>query len=245
MGVAGRTFVVATNVLTLLAGFFLVTFGLYELLSPDARLYSNALPLGITIIGALVILVSIAGCCGALVESKPVLITYFGVLLILVIIQTIAILLALANTKHVENAVDTAWDKAYRTRPRIIRDIENEYSCCGFRSTTDRAVPSNCANNTYYGWDRPCYDSLRDSYKHHQYMWGILGIFLVAIQIMALICAYLLIRRIPNAWMRESDYRREHERLVNQGRGRNSGHRDEEAPKTYVARPVAPYGSTG
>jgi hypothetical protein len=245
MGVAGRTFVIATNALTLLAGFFLIIFGLYELLSPDARLYSNALPLAITTIGGLVILVSIAGCCGALMESKPVLITYFGVLLILVIIQIIAILLALVNTQHVENAIDTAWDKAYRMHPRIIRDIENEYSCCGFRSTTDRAVPSDCADNRYYGWDKPCHDSLRDSYKHHQYLWSILGILLVVIQIMALVCAFLLIRHIPNAWMREVDYRREHERLVNQGRGRTSEHRNEEAPKSYVARPVAPYGSTG
>jgi len=52
-----------------------MTYGLYELLTPDARLYSNALPLAIIIIGGLVVLVSIAGCCGALVESKPVLIT--------------------------------------------------------------------------------------------------------------------------------------------------------------------------
>src|SRR6185312_6600422 len=84
---------------------------------------------------------------------------------------------------QVENAVDRAWDNAYRTRPKLIRDIENEYSCCGFRSTTDRAVPSNCANNTYFGWDRPCYDSLRDSYTHHQYLWIILGIVLVVVQV--------------------------------------------------------------
>ena len=93
---------------------------------------------------------------------------------------------------QVENAVDVAWDKAYRTRPRIIRDIENEYSCCGFRNITDRAVPPNCAHNTYFGWDKPCHDNLRDSYKHHQYLWSILGILLAAIQVITITLYYEL-----------------------------------------------------
>ncbi|CAG8706964.1 7910_t:CDS:2, partial [Cetraspora pellucida] len=109
----------------------------------------------------------------------------------------------------VERILDTWWQAAYDDNPRIIRDIEDKYSCCGFRNVTDRAVPKKrpdaCVKSSWFGYDRPCLDVLTQSYKHHQ--------------VIALISAYILIMNLPTSEQRDREYRAEHERLIKIGRG--------------------------
>ncbi|CAG8517492.1 2600_t:CDS:2 [Diversispora eburnea] len=110
-----RLFVIIANILTTISGLILIGLGLYGLFSPEMRFYSNAFPLATIILGILVFVISITGCLGAIAENRPTLIT-------------------------IEIILDKSWDKAYKEHPSIIRDIEDEYSCCGFRNTTDRAI---------------------------------------------------------------------------------------------------------
>ncbi|CAG8485325.1 1390_t:CDS:2 [Dentiscutata heterogama] len=194
---AGRLIVILTNTLTTIVGFILIVLGLYELASPDVSLYSNAIPLDTIIFGIIILLISITGCCGGVAESKPVL-------------------------WAVENVLDTWWQFAYTDNPRIIRDIEDKYSCCGFRNVTDRAIPKKspdaCTKSSWFGYDKPCLAVLTQAYRHHQTALGVWGIILALIQILALISAYVLIANLPTPEQRDRDYRAEHERLIKVGR---------------------------
>jgi hypothetical protein len=238
---AGRLFVILTNTLTTLASLILIGLGLYEFASPEVRFYSNVIPLATVSLGVLVFLISVTGCFGAIAESRPILVTYFVVLLILVIAQVIAAIVTLVDSQNVERILDTAWEKAYQQHPAIIRDIEDEYACCGFKNTTDRAVPKrtpdSCIKSPWFGYDKPCLASLENSYMRHQTMLAVWGIILAIIQILALISAYLLITFLPTPEERERIYRAEHERLVRIGRGEDP----EQPTKPYNA---GQYGST-
>ncbi|KAG9304089.1 hypothetical protein G9A89_005999 [Geosiphon pyriformis] len=220
---AGRTFVILTNTLTLIAGLILVGIGIYGIASPDVRLYSNIIPLATIIVGVLVFLISIVGCCGAVWENRTVLKGYFIILLILVLLQLIVVIISLIDTQNIESILNKGWQTAYDKHPKVIRDIEDEYSCCGFKDVHDRAIPKRspeaCTESPWFGYKTSCYQSLYDSYKRHQTALGIWGIILAVIQVLALVFAFILIRRLPDDEERERDYRSEHQRLVQEGRG--------------------------
>ncbi|CAG8559691.1 34097_t:CDS:2 [Gigaspora margarita] len=118
--------------------------------------------------------------------------------------------------------LDTWWQVAYNDNPRIIRDIEDKYSCCGFSNVTDRAVPKKspdaCTKSSWFGYDKPCLQVLTSAYKHHQIAIGVWVIILAFIQILALIAAYVLLVNLPTPEQRDRDYRTEHERLIKMGR---------------------------
>ncbi|CAG8548186.1 7187_t:CDS:2 [Ambispora leptoticha] len=249
---AARTFVILTNTLTLLVGLILGSIGIYGLYSPDVRLYSSAIPLATIIIGLLVFIISIIGCCGAVWENRPVLTSYFVILLVLVILQVIAAVLALSDSHNVESVLDKAWQAAYDSHPKLIRDIEDEYSCCGFKDVLDRAVPkrtpSACVDSSWFGYDIPCYDSLYRSYKHHQTTLGVWGIILAIVQFLALGFAYILITCLPKDSELEREYRSEHDRLVQEGRGRREQQHNPQYYQRQHGQPQpAPYsvGSSG
>jgi hypothetical protein len=218
--------VVATNSLTVLAGIVLMFMGLYAMLAPSVRLYSDGVPMATILVGVFVVFVSIIGCCGAVWEHKPTLLVYFTILLVLIVFQFIAAAVTLADTKNIDYILDSAWQNAYDHHPKVIREIEDEYACCGFRNITDRAVPKYpadaCTKSDWFGYKTPCFDNLYDAYRRHQQTFGIWGIVLALIQIFALLFAYVLIKFLPSPDQRERQYLSEHERLVQQGRGRES-----------------------
>jgi hypothetical protein len=246
---AGRTIVIVTNTLTMIVGLILAGLGIYGLTSPDVRFYSNFVPLATLCMGILVFLVSIIGCCGAIWEHRPVLISYLVILFVLVVIQLIAVIITLVDHQNIENILDKAWQTAYDNHPRVIRDIEEEYSCCGFRGTTDRAVPKRspdaCIKSPWFGYDKPCFDSLYHAYERHEKSLIIWGIILAVMQVLALVCTYILVVFIPSENVRERQYRAEHERLVQEGRGR-SGEYHASPYKNSPSTPQAQtnYGST-
>ncbi|CAG8741051.1 5305_t:CDS:2, partial [Racocetra persica] len=207
---AGRLIVILTNTLTTIVGMILIVAGLYELASPDVSLYSTAIPLATIIFGIFILLISITGCCGGIAESRPILWV-------------------------VERFLDTWWQTAYDDNPRVLRDIEDKYSCCGFRNVTDRAVPKRrpdaCVKSSWFGYDKPCLDVLTLSYQNHQTALGVWGIILAIIQILALISAYILIVNLPTPEQRDREYRAEHERLIKVGRGGDP----EQSSKPYYA----------
>ncbi|CAG8650962.1 11135_t:CDS:2 [Funneliformis caledonium] len=213
---SGRGFMIFANTLTTIAGLILIGLGLYGVFSSEVRLYSSEIPIATIVLGFLVLLISITGCCGAFVENRPIL--YFIMLLILIIAQIIIAIVVLADRANVEDILNNAWQKAYDDHPSIIRDIEDEYSCCGFKNITDRAVPKSspdaCVNSPWFGYDRPCLENLSRAYRSHNTMLGVLGIILAIIQILALISAYILIAFLPNAREREYQYLSEHDRIV-------------------------------
>ncbi|KAL1922106.1 uncharacterized protein VTP21DRAFT_10748 [Calcarisporiella thermophila] len=222
---AMKFFVLVVNVLTSLAGLALVILGLVIYLRSDIALYSKTTPIALMILGAVVFVVSFMGCLGAMGELRSVLIIYFSLLLLLVLVQLFITILAF--TPKIDDAIDAAWQKAYDSDSKLLRDIENEYSCCGLRNVTDRAVPKRapdaCVTSPYFGYDQPCYRQLRKAYKRNGEAIAIGGLVLAVVQILSLMCAGMLISRIPTPEEREREYLAEHERLVRDGRGLKPG----------------------
>ncbi|CAI2188737.1 3912_t:CDS:2 [Funneliformis geosporum] len=209
---SGRMFMIFANTLTTIAGLILIGLGLYGVFSSEIRLYSSEIPIATIVLGFLVLLISITGCCGAIAENRPILVT------VSFTTQIIFAAVILADRANVEDILNNAWQKAYDDHPSIIRDVEDEYSCCGFRNVTDRAVPKSspdaCVNSPWFGYDRPCLDNLSRAYRSHHTMLGVWGIILAIIQILALISSYILIAFLPNARERENQYLSEHDRIV-------------------------------
>lgn len=220
-----RIYVLVLNALTAVAGLVLLGLGVYTLIKADVLLYSKAIPITLIVAGGLTFLVSFVGCFGAASESRPILYSYFAVLLLLVITQAILGIVTIVNQDKIDNFLDSAWQDAYDRHPRVIRDIQNEFSCCGFRKPTDRSVPKtkpdSCQNSPYFGYDTPCFESLKEAYSSYQTALWIVGIFALLVQIGALVATWLLIDRIPTEEELERGYRSEHARLVGGTRRRD------------------------
>jgi len=230
-----RVFVILLNVFTSLAGLTLVGLGIYAYFRSDLLLSTRTAPIAMIVAGALVFAVSFLGCFGAAIEHKNVLFVYFVVLMVLVLTQILVIGYGASNDK-LEDTLDRTWQRAYEQAPRIIRNIENEYACCGFRNVTDRAIPrthpESCVESPYFGYDQPCFTQLVRAYQEHQTGLVITVAVLGVVQGLAIIAAWILLMRLPSEHQRELLYREEHRRLVEQGKGR----RDEES---------GAYGGTG
>jgi hypothetical protein len=209
-----KFFVVIVNVITAFVGLALLIFGIYAFYRSELVLYSKAIPITMVITGALVFLVSFVGCLGAEMENKPMLMAYFSVLLVLVLAQAITTIYTFSNTDKVDESLEQAWQRAYKDRPKLIRRIEDEYSCCGYHNIYDHAVPDNCAANPYFGYEVSCFTQLLDAYRSNQTSIGIAGALIGIVQIIALLASMAMIHHLPPQDERDRRDRESYERLV-------------------------------
>ena len=114
--------------------------------------------------------------------------------------------------------MDRAWDYAYQHHPRIIRDIQEDYSCCGFNDPVDRAFPKrfpdSCLNDPNFGFANGCRPELHSAVKDNINNLSIVAASLIAFQLLALVLGGLLAIRIPNPMEREEELREEERRLL-------------------------------
>lgn len=219
---AMRWFVIGVNILSAIAGIGLIGLGIYSWTQINVTLASSATPITLIITGILVFIVSCFGLFGAISESRKILKIYFAILAILVVAQLAITITAFTSRHGVENTLNSAWQLAYEKHPRIIRDIEQEFSCCGFKNVTDRAIPKkqfdSCITNPYFGFETPCFEELKEAYIEKENFIGGVGTILALIQISSLIFTFILINHLPTDRELEEELLAEHRRLVNQGR---------------------------
>jgi len=213
-----KLFVIVLNILTALAGLALVVFGIYALYRSELVLYSKSVPVTLIVSGSIVFLISFVGCFGAEMENRTTLMAYFGAFLLVVLAQVIVTIYAFSNTDKIDDTIDKAWQRAYDHRPKLIRTIEDEFSCCGYRNIYDRAVPNNCTSSPSYGYDVSCYTQLMDAYRNNQTNIGVVGGLLGFLQIVALLSTLALIHHLPTDNQRDRLERGEFERLVAKSR---------------------------
>jgi hypothetical protein len=213
-----KLFVIVLNVVTALAGLSLIVFGIYALYRSELVLYSKSIPVTMIISGSLVFLISFVGCFGAEMEHRTTLMTYFGAFLLIVLAQVIVTIYAFSNTDKIDDTLDNAWQRAYEHRPKAIRTIEDEFSCCGYRNIYDRAVPNNCSQSPSYGYETSCYTQLMEAYKNNQTTIGVVGGLLGFLQIVALLSTLALIHHLPSDSQRDRLERGEYERIVAKAR---------------------------
>jgi len=196
--------------------------GIYAYASAQIVLYSRTIPIFLIFIGVLVFIISFLGFFSASYENRRGLIMYSVVLSVLLLAQVIIVGIIFANPSKVDETLDTAWQQAYDYRPRILRDVENEYSCCGFKTPTDRAVPKNnpeaCMLSPNFGYETACYEQLRDAYNSNCIYIGVSLVLIGIIQVLSLIFSYNLIMRLPSEAEMERQNQVEYERLVQNSR---------------------------
>ena len=109
---------------------------------------------GIIVIGVLLLLIAFLGCWGALKENRKLLIAFFSFVLFFVVIQFGVGIAAYVMKDDIPLWADQAWSFFYANDRSVIDTAENQFKCCGYTTTSDRAVPPNgkeasCAQNWY------------------------------------------------------------------------------------------------
>eukprot|EP01120_Amphizonella_sp_Union-15-10_P004260 TRINITY_DN14893_c0_g1_i1.p1 TRINITY_DN14893_c0_g1~~TRINITY_DN14893_c0_g1_i1.p1 ORF type:complete len:227 (-),score=18.31 TRINITY_DN14893_c0_g1_i1:98-778(-) len=178
------------NVLFFIIGILLISLGGVGLLKSIPLISIPSLATGLMILGAVVLLITFFGCCGAYCQSRFVMIVYIAVLIIIVIIQvSIAIAASVASHK-VETTAQLLWEKA---NPSDKIAFEKEFKCCGFANTTD-SPGSNCTNlNVTLG----CYQAVKDIITSKMKVIEITAGVLAAFEVVGLIFAIVLCRLLP------------------------------------------------
>ncbi|KAF9905805.1 hypothetical protein EC991_001281 [Linnemannia zychae] len=135
-------------------------------------LHSDAISWGLVILSVIVFLASVLGGVCALSQSKRIAATYRATLSILVLLQLIFLIYAMARHDHVDKILGNAWQKAYDTNERGLQDLETRLHCCGYESVTDRAVPKYrkdaCITSPSFGYKVSCKHQLQEAYEDHE-----------------------------------------------------------------------------
>ncbi|KAH8279073.1 hypothetical protein KR026_001020 [Drosophila bipectinata] len=163
--------------------------------------------IGILVLGGIILIISMFGCCGAVRESSRMLWTYVTLLLVLLGLIVAFIVLSPSDVfkKYALKTVEDHWQQE-QTKPGAMNTIQTTYSCCGRNSAQDyleipyynKTVPSscckdnNCVNplNLYVsGCLVKVEEAFADEATTSRYLeWGLLG-FDVVILLLAIILA--------------------------------------------------------
>ncbi|EDW46701.1 protein late bloomer [Drosophila sechellia] len=163
--------------------------------------------IGILVLGGIILVISLFGCCGAVRESPRMLWTYATLLLILLLLIVAFIILNPKDVfkKYALQTVENQWELE-QTKPGSMDIIQKTYYCCGRDSAQDyldikfwnNTVPSSCCKddscvNPLNLYLRGCLEKVEEAFADEAttlgYLeWGLLG-FNAAILSLAIILA--------------------------------------------------------
>lgn len=106
--------------------------------------------------------------------------------------QMVLSALVLARRADVDLMAYDAWDRAYLHDKDLLAKFEKTYSCCGFASLYDRAVPHDCTENDEFGFIFPCHDRMSGPLKAGLKTIGSVGLVLAAVEAAVLILSFIL-----------------------------------------------------
>lgn len=192
------------NFLFFLGGGFLIGLGVYALVSKEsiAQFVPENVPIkqaiGIFIfVGSVIFVSGFFGCLGAIRESKCLLMTFFVVVLIIFIFQIVGVILMYVYYPKVGPAVVKQLNKD----PDTFRVVQSTLKCCGYDGPNDYtgSKPGSCYkdnNNTDPSdlYEDGCKKVL---FKYFWYIGGV-GIFILFVEILAMISALILFRGVDN-----------------------------------------------
>ncbi|XP_017129285.1 tetraspanin-8 [Drosophila elegans] len=167
----------------------------------------EAYAIGILVLGGIILVISMFGCCGAVRESPRMLWTYVSLLLVLLLLIVAFIILNPRDVfkKYAVQTVEDHW-KLEQTKPNSMDLIQKTYQCCGLNEASDylelkfwnSTVPSSCCKdmnceNPLNLNRRGCLSTVEEAFADEgvtiSYMeWGLLG-FDAVILVLAVILA--------------------------------------------------------
>ncbi|XP_019621298.1 PREDICTED: tetraspanin-8-like [Branchiostoma belcheri] len=206
------------NFLFWVAGLFLVGVGIWIRVDDNAlKILHNLDNLDETVVyagcyafigvGAVALVVGFFGCCGAVMENKCLLGTFFACLFVLLIAEVGVAIYAVVKKpdaeKFLKEGLDKIAEKKYQDLDpelqRLVDFFQKEFKCCGMNSTTDWApdYPDTCnctagdtCDATSGRWKKPCDEEVINNLnKNIVYIGGgALGVALIMVLGIILSC---------------------------------------------------------
>lgn len=217
------------NVLFWLLGCALLGVGIWLQISKSA--YSSLHPtfnfLSATAIcimlGVFILLIGFFGCCGAIMENKCLLVTYFILVVVIFILEIIATVMLFVYRAEVEavvseelrNGLKHKYPPTAHDDPDGLREIwafvQSNYSCCGVDNYTDwygtpgmdhldKTPPECCLNTTAcvtadskQVHHKGCMEVIQGGLMKNLYIGGIIIIFIILFQVLGLVASMTLV----------------------------------------------------
>eukprot|EP00160_Parvularia_atlantis_P019680 Unigene782_Nuclearia_a/m.2547 Unigene782_Nuclearia_a/g.2547 ORF Unigene782_Nuclearia_a/g.2547 Unigene782_Nuclearia_a/m.2547 type:complete len:231 (-) Unigene782_Nuclearia_a:132-824(-) len=190
-----KLLLVLVDFIFLVGGVLLIALGSWSLTNYVEGISSTNLAIGLIVLGCLVTLIALVGCCGAMYESRGLLKAYFGFVLVIMLVQ-----IALGITAYVLRDDIPTWASEAWTNltPQGKADLENAFDCCGWTDSTDRASPG-CMSDSMMG----CEGAIVNSIEQNLFAIGVTAICVGALELLVILFACCLIQRIPTKEERE------------------------------------------
>ncbi|KAI9033261.1 Tetraspanin/Peripherin [Hyaloraphidium curvatum] len=208
--------------LAFLSGLALLGFGVVALFDSIRGLITeNHIPAAFIVLGAIIAVVTGLGLLAVSASNRPVLLSFVVLFGILILAQVVLTVTAFSARRSVADLVDRSWTKAWKQSPRVIRDIQETFQCCGLKDTTDRAYPKSapdaCVRSPDFGYKDSCYDSVLHAVE--KYQGGIIAaaVSVAVLQGLTFILAAILYSNMPTAEHREQGLLAEHESWLDGG----------------------------
>ncbi|KAG0051622.1 Tetraspanin-2 [Gryganskiella cystojenkinii] len=183
--------------LSKLVGMILLCVGTYVYFAPGAVFVtSTLLPHLVLVLGATISLVSFLGYYGVMTEKRWILWVHGLILLIAIALQITVGAFAFAYRSQGHEVLDRAWERVFRSDPRVILDLETFFQCCGFEHVLDRAVPVTCALDRRY--TAGCRENIETAFQDSLQAIGVIGAILGGIELVSLLGAAILFHRFDN-----------------------------------------------
>jgi len=128
----------------------------YVGLTVDKGSYEAATIL-LIVVGAFILLVGFLGCCGACQESSCMLGLFAGLMIVIVLLQIVAAILAVVFQNEVENGLKDHLSEEMKTKmtndssdpfTHAVNQMQMELKCCGTTNYGDYGVDSTIQNQT-------------------------------------------------------------------------------------------------
>lgn len=186
-------------------------------LSPSLNFFS-ATVLCITA-GVLVLVVGFFGCCGAIMENKCLLMTYFVLVVVIFILEIVVGVLAFIYKSDIEKVLGVELLNGIRKNYPTDADpdtynlrsgwkfIQTTFECCGVNNATDwfkssgwqekdqvppeccRINTTDCQENADHWYKKACLPVMQNLLRQNLYIIGIVAISIGVIQILGLVAS--------------------------------------------------------
>ncbi|KAF9923446.1 Tetraspanin [Linnemannia zychae] len=154
---------------------------------------STLLPHLILVLGATISLVSFLGYYGVMNEKRWILWVHGFILIVAIALQITVGAIAFVYRNQGNEVLDEAWDRVFRSDPRVIQDLETFFQCCGFEHVLDRPVPITCAIDRRY--TAGCRENIQTAFQDSLQAIGVIGAILGSLELVSLLGAVVLFHR--------------------------------------------------
>lgn len=165
--------------------------------------------------GGVTMVTGFLGCLGALKEQRCLLMTFFVILLVLVLTEvTLAVIIHLFHNKLDDKAQSDLKEgmKVYRSDEGLTKswdNVQRMFKCCGVSDKADwydvlnGTLPSSCCSDGMThcvdGWSEPCYQKARQWLLDNIRSVMVFGVCIGIVQLLALVFSLLMYCQILRA----------------------------------------------